>query len=141
MTGMGVSSQMQDGVNGILLSPGKGGPAEEEADVNFGNAVATLLGDPQLRARLGTAASRTARERAHPHVVQQRMAEAFHHAREHAGASGLRPAMNRPKVMQWLTTMQHARPWMAVNGGLYLIGHLRPAKPVERPRIHPQFSK
>ena len=139
--GMGVSSQMQDGVNGILLSPGKGGPAEEEADVNFGNAVATLLGDPQLRARLGTAASRTARERAHPHVVQQRMAEAFHHAREHAGASGLRPAMNRPKVMQWLTTMQHARPWMAVNGGLYLIGHLRPAKPVERPRIHPQFSK
>jgi len=43
----------------------------------------------------------------------------------------------RPKVMQWLTTLKHARPWTAYNGIIYLSGHLRPTQSGRRERIHP----
>jgi hypothetical protein len=42
--------------------------------------------------------------------------------------------------MQWLTTFQHARPWAAFNGAIYLTGHLRPARGIKRDRIHPQIG-
>jgi glycosyltransferase involved in cell wall biosynthesis len=139
--GMGVSSQLVDGVNGVLLSPGKGAAGEAEANASFGRAVAQLLGDPSLRARLGTTASRIARERAHPRVVQERVAHAFQHAQEHAATSGLRPAVNGPRVLRWMTTLEHARPWMVMNGGLYLIGHVRPGKEMPKGVAHPHFAK
>jgi hypothetical protein len=60
---MGVSAQIKDGVNGILLAPGKGLAQEAEADVAFGRAVLKLLGDPQARARLGKAAACARRKR------------------------------------------------------------------------------
>ncbi len=138
--GMGVSSQMIDGENGILLQPGKGGATEREADSAFGASVLKLLGDPQLRAKLSRAASRIARDRAHPYVIMDRIAHAFRTARDHAVVNGLRPAAQGPRVMKWLTTMKHLRPWGVMNGGMYLIGHLRPGKTLERP-VHPQFSK
>ena len=138
--GMGVSSQMTDGENGVLLPPGKGPAGENEADATFGREVLRQLGDPAVRARLSRGASRAARERAHPYVVMECMSRAFQSARDHAVVSGLRPAAQGPKVMQWLTTLQHARPWATMNGGVYLIGHLRPGKVLERP-VHPQFAK
>ncbi len=139
--GMGVSAQIQDGVNGVLFAPGKGDAAEADADRAFGQAVLELLRDPQTRARLGKAASRLARERAHPRAVEQRIADAFQHAQDHAAACGLRPAVHRPKMMQWYTTFQHFRPWTAVMGGIYLFGHLRPAKGVKREMMHPQIAQ
>jgi hypothetical protein len=72
--------------------------------------------------------------------VQHRIADAFQHAQDHAVASGLRPVADRPKVMQWLTTLRHARPWTTFNGLIYLGGHLRPAKPVKRERLHPAIA-
>ncbi len=138
--GMGISSQLQDGVNGILLPPGKGRAAEADANADFGRAVVTLIRDPQLRARLGMNASRVARERAHPFVVQQRVAEAFQHSQDHASASGLRPAASGPKVVQWMTTLRHARSWGIMNGGVYLMGHLRPAGRATPQQKHPQFA-
>jgi hypothetical protein len=138
--GMGVSSQLVDGENGVMLPPGKGLPAELEADAQFGAAVLELVADPSLRARLSRSASRIARERSHPHVVMERVARAFMSARDHAVVSGLRPAAQGPRVVQWLTTMKHMRPWGVMNGSMYLIGHLRPGKAVERP-VHPQFAK
>jgi len=138
--GMGVSSQIVDGENAVLLQPGKGQPAELEADAQFGAAVLKLIADPSLRAKLSRSASRIARERAHPFVVMERVARAFKSARDHAVVSGLRPAAQGPRVVQWLTTMKHMRPWGVMNGGLYFIGHLRPGKSVDRP-VHPQFAK
>jgi 1,2-diacylglycerol 3-alpha-glucosyltransferase len=126
--GMGVSSQIHDGVNGVLLAPGKGDRAEAEANAVFGHAVVELIRDPQARARLGKAATKRARERCSPPVVQEQLADAFQHAQDHAVACGLRPVALRPKVMQWLTTLRYARPWTAFNGVVYLSGHLRPAK-------------
>ena len=81
-----------------------------EADAAFGRAVLDLLRDPQERARLGKAASKIARERSSPLAVQQRIADAF----RHAGARRrlrLRPAAEGPRVLQWLTTFKHFRPW------------------------------
>jgi 1,2-diacylglycerol 3-alpha-glucosyltransferase len=138
--GMGVSSQIDDGVNGLLFGPGKGAQAEAESDSVFGRAVVDLIRDPQARARLGGAAAKRARERCSPLAVQQRLADAFQHAQDHAVASSLRPVADRPKMMQWLTTFRHARPWSTFNGAIYLTGHLRPAKDVKRERMHPPIG-
>lgn len=137
--GMGVSSQIQDGVNGILFAPGKD-ETEEAADAAFGRAVVELIRDPQARAKLGKAAAKRARERVSPGAVHQRIADAFQHAQDHAAACGLRPVAHRPRVMQWLTTLQHARPWTTFNGIIYLSGHLRPAKSGKRERLHPSLG-
>ena len=137
------SHLLQDGVNGVLFAPGKrSGPnsGEAEADAAFGRAVLELLRDPQARARLGKAAAKIARERAHPSIVQQKLADAFQHAHDHAAASGLRPTISRPKLLQWYTTFQHFRPWVTVMGGVYLLGHLRQASPVALEKIHPQMG-
>ena len=84
-------------------------------------------------------AARPARERCAPRAVQQRIADAFQHAQDHSAACGLRPAVARPRPMQWYTTYRHFRPWTTVMGGMYLVGHLRkpPAAGLmsEHPRI------
>jgi glycosyltransferase involved in cell wall biosynthesis len=138
--GMGVSAQIEDGVNGVLFAPGKRDEAEASADAAFGRAVVELLRDPKARSILGRAASKRSRDRCSPGTVQTRMADAFQRAQEHAVASGLRPVVHRPKVMQWLTTLRHARPWTTFNGLIYLSGHLRPARTVKRERMHPAIG-
>ncbi|MGA7123644.1 MAG: glycosyltransferase [Polyangiaceae bacterium] len=138
--GMGVSSQIQDGTNGLLFAPGKGPQGEAEANAAFGRAVVELIRDPQLRARIGGAAAKRAREQCSPPAVQTRLADAFQHAQEHAQACALRPATERPKPMQWLTSFKHARPWTTYNGMVYLSGHLRPAKSAKRERLHPSMG-
>jgi hypothetical protein len=139
--GMGVSSQIKDRVNGVLLDPGKG-KSEREADVAFGRAVLELIGNPQERSRLGTAASKMARERCSPTAIQTRLADAFMHAQEHATATGLRPAVDGPRVVQWMTTFHHFRHWATINGTLYLTGHLRPAADHSKTKakLHPQIA-
>jgi glycosyltransferase involved in cell wall biosynthesis len=138
--GMGVSSQIQHGVNGILLSPGAGAEAEVEADRAFGRAVVALIRDPQGRARFGSSAAKRSRERSSPVAIGRRLVDCFHQAQDHALACGLRPVADRPKVMRWLTTLRHVRQWTTINGMVYLSGHLRPAKVGPRERIHPQFG-
>jgi glycosyltransferase involved in cell wall biosynthesis len=139
--GMGVSAQIQDGVSGILLAPGKGEKAEAAANAAFGRAVVGLLRDPKARAAIGRAAAKRASERCSPTAVQQRIADAFQHAQEHAMACGLRPVATRPRVMQWWTTLRHARPWTTFNGIVYLTGHLRPAGDrAKRERLQPQIA-
>lgn len=140
--GMGVSSQIKGGVNGVLLAPGKRGREEKEADAAFGRAVLDLMADPQERARLGKAAAKIARERSSPFAVQTRIADAFRHAQEHAAASGLTAATNGPRALQWLTTARHFRPWATFNTSLYLVGHLRPAEDHSKTKaeLHPQIG-
>jgi 1,2-diacylglycerol 3-alpha-glucosyltransferase len=139
--GMGVTAQIKDRVNGVLLSPGNGGGDEEDADASFGRAVLDLLADPQERARIGKGASKVSRERNSPMAVQTRMASAFQHAQEHAAACGVRPAIEGPRVLRWMTTLKHFRTWSAVNGGVYLAGCIRPAPEKKRKsQLHPQIG-
>lgn len=138
--GMGVSAQIKGGVNGVLLSPGKGRTGEHDADATFGRAVLDLLADPQERARLGNAASKTARERCSPLAVQTRLADAFRHAQEHAATCGIRAAVEGPRVLRWMTTAEHFRQWGAAAGSMYLIGHLRAAPEKASKTSHPQIG-
>jgi 1,2-diacylglycerol 3-alpha-glucosyltransferase len=138
--GMGVSSQIKDGMNGLLFAPGKGAKAVAEADAAFGRAVLELLHDPGACAALGGKAKAMAREKAHPSLVLDKLCRAFLDAHDHMTACALRPVAERPRVLQWYTTFQHFRPWTTVMGGLYLSGHLRPSKPIVRSRIHPRFT-
>jgi glycosyltransferase involved in cell wall biosynthesis len=140
--GMGVSSQIKGGVNGVLLSPGQGKHEAREADAAFGRAVLDLIADPQERARLGKAAAKSARERSSPHAVQTRIADAFRHAQEHAAACRIPAAVQGPRILKWLTTFEHFRSWAAVHSGLYLVGHLRPPHESARPKseLHPQIA-
>ncbi len=140
--GMGVTAQIKDRVNGVLLSPGNDSDGEAEANAAFGRAVLDLLGDPQERARIGMGASKICRERNSPMAVQRRIADAFRHAQEHAATCGIRPAMDGPRVLQWMTTLRHFRTWSTVNGGVYLAGKLRPAAEKRRKsNIHPQIGR
>ena len=139
--GMGVSSQIQDGVNGLLLAPGNRGGGIDEANAAFARATLSLIRDPKRRGRIGQTAAKVARERAHPQVVEERLADAFQHAQDHAAACGLRPVADRPKALQWYTTFRYFRPWTTLMGGIYLFGHLRPAKDEKRKAInHPQIA-
>jgi 1,2-diacylglycerol 3-alpha-glucosyltransferase len=140
--GMGVSSQIRGGVNGVLFSPGKGRREEKEADAAFGRSVIDLISDPQERARLGMNASKIARERSSPHAVQTRIADAFRHAQEHAAACRISAAADGPRIIKWLTTFDHFKSWAAVHGGLYLAGHLRPAPEgsTAKAELHPQIA-
>ncbi len=139
--GMGVSAQIKDRHNGVLLSPGNDAEGECQADAAFGRAVIDLLADPQERARVGTGASKISRERNSPAAVQQRVADAFGHAQDHAAACGIRPAMDGPRVLQWMTTLKHFRTWSTVNGGVYLAGCLRPAGAKTVRAKHPQIGR
>jgi glycosyltransferase involved in cell wall biosynthesis len=123
--GMGVSSQIEDGVNGLLLAPGCRGPEEGAADGAFGRAVIALLRDPERRAALGRAAGRVAHERAHPRAIQTKLVEAFGAAQDHAAACGLRAVSDGPLPLQWYTTFRHFRPWTTVMSSLYVLGHVR----------------
>ena len=138
--GMGASAQITHGSNGLLFMPGKDDGGERAADEAFGRAVVDLIRDPAARARLGKQASKRARERCAPSVVQGRIAEAFVHAQEHAAASGERPAIERPKFMQWLTTWSHARSWTKYNGMLVLAGCLRPINLGQNGKLHPGIA-
>jgi glycosyltransferase involved in cell wall biosynthesis len=135
--GMGVSSQIHDGKNGILLAPGAASAGVREADQAFGREVIRLIRDPHTRARLGTAAAKRSRERCSFAEVGRRIAQAFTEAQEHALASRLHPLESRPRILRWLTTWRHARPWTTYNGLLYLGGHLRPSADLRRESIHP----
>lgn len=141
--GMGVTAQIKDRVNGVLLAPGQGVHGEDDADAAFGRAVLDLLSDPQERAKLGKGAARIARERCSPQAVQQRIADAFQHATEHAAASGIRPAIDGPRVLQWMTTFQHFRQWSWVQTALYVTGHVRPPQhsTTAKSKLHPQIAQ
>jgi glycosyltransferase involved in cell wall biosynthesis len=138
--GMGVSSQILDGANGVLFAPCKGDEAEAEADAAFGHAVVELIRDPQARARLGKGAAKRARESCSPAAIQVRIADVFQQAQDHAEACGLRPASERPKPLQWLTTLRHARPWTAYNGLVYLTGLFRSTNGAKREKLHPAIA-
>jgi 1,2-diacylglycerol 3-alpha-glucosyltransferase len=137
--GMGVSAQIQNKVNGLLLSPGKNPADEAYADAAFGRAVCDLLGDESYRAQIGHMAAKAARERAAPEVVARKMSDAFLSAQEHIKRSGLRPAVEGPKPLQLWETFRHFRRWAFYNGAAVAVSHIR--KPYEtRETSHPQIK-
>jgi len=124
--GMGVSAQAVHRANAIVIEPERTSALEEDANIAFGHAAVELVRNNEMRERMSTEASRYARERCSPAVVQRRLAEAFQHARTHAAVSGIRPLFGGPKPLQWYETFRHFRSWTAGMGSVYLCGFLRP---------------
>jgi glycosyltransferase involved in cell wall biosynthesis len=137
--GMGVSSQIVHGHSGILIEPGRNRHDDESANAAFGRAALSLIRDPALADRIGHAAAQRARARCSPRVVQEMLANAFQQARDHATASGLRPLVDGPRSLQWWETFRHFRSWAGITGGLFALGHLRPAAAPRPKGIQPTF--
>ncbi len=124
--GMGASAQVADGVNGRLVAPSGPLRGDDEGDEAFGAAVLSLLGDEEKRVLYAAGAARRARELHSPHVIEQKLCDAFVAAREHARAVGLKPLVDGPKLSQWRETLRCLRSWAGYQGGIYLSGYLRP---------------
>ncbi len=128
--GMGVSSQIRNGVNGILVEPGSSTSGEEKSagDRAFGEAVVKLLSDARERGRIGKMASKVARGRAMPELVLAKIADAFERAHERATSSTEQPVSEQGLLRRWATTARHFGMWTLVLGGIYAMGYMRPAK-------------
>jgi len=137
--GMGASSQIESGVNGLLVSPND--PTPDAADEAFGRTVVGVVRDALLRKTLGQKAARAARDRYSPEVIEERLADAFRCAERHAARDDELPRMLRSKASQWYTTARHFQPWTTVMGGVYLFGHLRrPVRRRTRASAHPRMA-
>ncbi len=114
--GMGVSQQIRDGVDGVLVPPG---PDPDVADAALGAALVRLLADDGERRHLAEEAARHARERADPERCVARYYAAFEDAREHC----LRTAGERRR--KGLDTPRLISRWLAVHGTVVGLGALR----------------
>ncbi len=135
--GMGVSSQIIDGVNGILLEPGDTDDERREADRAFGATVVELVRDERARAALGKAASRISHKRNSPRAIEQRLVAAFDGAREHATSRGLRAGGRRSWVRRWAATTRRFTPWIVTHLAITAWGHLRKVAPAPARAKHP----
>jgi 1,2-diacylglycerol 3-alpha-glucosyltransferase len=135
--GMGASSQIRNGVNGQLIDPHH--PSESAGDRAFADAVVALIGNPLGRRRLGRNASRMARERSAPDVIERRLVHAFESAQAHARAT--LPSTEMTRFSQLRASVTHASKWATVMGGVYLFGHLRPVDRAVRRAHHPSIAE
>lgn len=127
--GMGASSQIKNGVSGLLVDPGSRSKVDAAAaDSNFGAAVLGLLEDEVFRAQLSLNAAKLARARSAPLAVQTRLADAFLHAHDKAKRSGLKPRRESLAPMRWYTTAKYFGSWMGYNGGAVAAGYMRRAQ-------------
>jgi glycosyltransferase involved in cell wall biosynthesis len=137
--GMGASSQIDADETGLLLEPGRTRAESEAADAAFAVAVRRVLHDAALAARLATNAAERAQARCSPIVVEGMLRDAFLSAVDHAKASGARGLAHAPRSHRWIETFRHFRSWLGTAGGIYALGHLRPAA-APRPRgMHQSF--
>jgi 1,2-diacylglycerol 3-alpha-glucosyltransferase len=77
---MGVSQQVRDGENGVLVMPASD---QEFTNWRFGSEAVALLRNHQRRSALAAGAERTTRARATPDRCIERYYEAFREARRH----------------------------------------------------------
>jgi glycosyltransferase involved in cell wall biosynthesis len=107
--GMGVSQQIEHGVTGIAITPGRD---QRQADWRFGSEVIALLLHAPRRRNIAAAARRQARRRSDPARAIARYYDAFDQARAHceAGAAFRRahPYRGITSVLRWSWTQMTA---------------------------------
>jgi glycosyltransferase involved in cell wall biosynthesis len=104
--GMGVSYQVEDGVNGFLV------PDDVHQDEALGAAVNKLLSDPGLRQKFGRAASQRQRLLVDPEAVYTAYERAYEEAVEHIKRRP--PTRKDPRKMRDRAHLirQHVFPWL-----------------------------
>lgn len=118
--GMGVSQQVENGKNGILVPPG---PDERASNWRFAAEVATLLREPLRRQTLGQAARRRAHDRSSMNETIERYYAAFEAGREHC----LR-TLHGSRSRAYLPLAR----WAAIHVATAALGTLRPPAVVNR---------
>lgn len=118
--GMGVSQQIENGKNGILVPPG---PDERASNWRFAGEVATLLREPLRRQAFSQAARRRSRDRSRIDETINRYYAAIESAREHCLRT-LHGERSR-------AFMPLAR-WAAIHVATAALGTLRPPAVVNR---------
>jgi 1,2-diacylglycerol 3-alpha-glucosyltransferase len=112
--GMGVSQQVTDGQDGVLVPPE---PDPAAADRRFAAEVTALLRSTSRRERLSVAARQNARRRSDPAACIARYYEAFEDARRHRREAG--PAPGRVR-----TTAALVR-WAGLHAAIAALGCVR----------------
>lgn len=118
--GMGVSQQVENGRNGILVPPG---PDERASNWRFAGEVATLLREPLRRQALSQAARRRSHARSRLDATIDRYYAAFDSAREHC----LR-TLHGERSRAYLPLAR----WTALHVATAALGTLRPPAVVNR---------
>lgn len=118
--GMGISQQIENGKNGILVPPG---PDERAANWRFAGEVATLLREPSRRQAFAQAARRRSHDRSRVDQTIERYYAAIESAREHCLRT-LRGERSR-------AYLPLAR-WTAMHVATAALGTLRPPAVVNR---------
>jgi glycosyltransferase involved in cell wall biosynthesis len=118
--GMGVSQQVENGKNGILVPPG---PDERASNWRFAGEVATLLREPARLSALGQAARRRAHDRSSLDQTIERYYAAFEAGREHC----LR-TLHGGRTRAYLPLAR----WAAIHMATAAVGTLRPPAVVNR---------
>jgi 1,2-diacylglycerol 3-alpha-glucosyltransferase len=126
--GMGVSQQIESGVDGVLVSPG---PDESQANWRFAKEVFTLLRDPARRRAVADEAERRVRLRADPERCVERYFDAFSEAREHCRAT---EGQRRSSPHRAHLTLAR---WTWVHTLLVSMGLLRPPATINRNKARP----
>lgn len=96
--GMGVSGQVTEGEDGLLVAPG---PDEADADEAYGYAVRSLLEDGGRRRAMGERARELARLRSDPKVCIDRYYDVFEAAREHRSRTWQPRSMSPLPLFRW----------------------------------------
>jgi 1,2-diacylglycerol 3-alpha-glucosyltransferase len=120
---MGVSGQVSDGIDGYLVSPSRD---PRDAASEFANRVLQLLGDGDLRARMGERAHQNAARRSDPNECIARYYDAFEAARRH------RDATHRKGLRTRLASVGTLASWGSLHGASYALGLLRPPVQLNR---------
>jgi len=123
--GMGVSQQIENGKNGILVPPG---PDERAANWRFAGEVATLLREPSRRQALAQAARRRSHDRSRIDDTMERYYAAIESAREHC----LR-TLHGQRSRAFLPLAR----WAAIHVATAALGTLRPPAVVNRNQRRP----
>ncbi len=123
--GMGVSQQIENGKNGILVPPG---PDERAANWRFAGEVATLLREPSRRQTLAQAARRRSHDRSRIDQTMERYYAAIESAREHC----LR-TLHGQRSRAYLPLAR----WAAFHVATAALGTLRPPAVVNRNQRRP----
>jgi len=118
--GMGVSQQVENGKNGILVPPG---PDERASNWRFAGEVATLLREPVRRQAFAQAARRRSHDRSRIDQTIDRYYAAIESAREHC----LR-ALHGERSRAYMPLAR----WAAIHVATAALGTLRPPAVVNR---------
>lgn len=121
--GMGVSHQISNGDDGILVAPG---PNHQAANRDFAEAVNQLLSQPAMRLVFAQRAAEACMRRAHPKQAIARYYEAFQSAREQSALTAA------ARIAKPAAGMRIVAKWAAVHTAAVALGMIRPPAVLNR---------